>query len=66
MLNDSLKLFPHMPKDTIIWLKCDTVSTQTTRYRYFFSVFLEMLITAQSLVKILDTNTYVLKRYCYI
>ena len=29
MLNDSLKLFPHMPKDTIIWLKCDTVSTQT-------------------------------------
>ena len=48
MLNDSLKLFPHMPKDTIIWLKCDTVSTQTTRYWYFFSVFLEMLITAES------------------
>ena len=46
--------------------QCDTVSTQTTRYRYFFREFLEMLITAESLVKILDANTYFLKRYCYI
>ena len=25
-----------MPKDTIIWLKCNTVSTQTSLYRCFF------------------------------
>ena len=37
MLHDSLKRFRHMPKDTIIWLKCNTVSTQTSLYRYFFS-----------------------------
>ena len=48
-----------MPKDTVIWLKCNTVSTQTSFYRcFFFRVCLEMLITAESLVKILDTNTY--------
>ena len=59
MLNDSLKRFRHMPKDTIIWLKCNTVSTQTSLYRcFFFRVCLEMLITTESLVKILDTNTY--------
>ena len=55
-----------MPKDTIIWLKCNTVSTQTSLYRcFFFRVCLEMLITAV-FSKDLDTNTYVLKRYCYI
>lgn len=61
MLNDSVNFF------FLICLKCNTLSTQTSFYKcFFFRVCPEMLITAEALVTILDTNAYFSKRYYFL